>query len=263
MKTLIIFAKAPVPGFVKTRLAKDTPLDEEQVCALYEAFLKDTITVAALTEAERIAIHYTPADMEDVMRKIVKRLKLGVRNEKRFTFRAQEGETFTEKVSNSFKAEGSTGEAELVMIGADAPTLKPGAIDDAFDFIYSRSGVVLGPSYEGGLYLIGHPSTLPIDCAKVFAEGSEIENFVNIAKELNVPIKLLPETLDVDVGADLITLMGLIHAMAYQRQFETCVFPTHTNEVISGLGLSVVRDSDNTRSKKIVLTGPRNSIPVN
>ena len=52
MKTLIIFAKVPLPGFVKTRLTAGTALTDEMVCSIYEAFLKDVMTVAAMTSGE-------------------------------------------------------------------------------------------------------------------------------------------------------------------------------------------------------------------
>lgn len=253
MKTLIIFAKAPKPGFVKTRLVRETVLDETQVCALYEAFFKDTITVATLTEADKIAVHFTPEDQIDSVRKLVSRMRLGLRNEKRFTFTPQKGDTFTERVANAFENEGTSNPGELIMIGTDSPLIKPEIIDSAFEFIYSRSGLALGPSGEGGVYLIGYPSTLAIGFDNVFTEGSEIENLLDQAKKLGAPVRLCPEVLDVDVQSDLVTLIGIIRTLAYEMKFDISLFPTHTSKAIEKLDLHVIRSKGGTRAKKIAV----------
>ncbi|MGK7346414.1 MAG: TIGR04282 family arsenosugar biosynthesis glycosyltransferase [Candidatus Nitrospinota bacterium M3_3B_026] len=253
MKTLIIFAKAPIPGLVKTRLVEGTALDETRACFLYDAFLRDTMVVSTLTTAENIAVHFTPPNEGEMMKKIVKELKLGARNERRFTFRPQEGEYFSAKVANSFKAEKEAGGEELVMIGSDAPILKPEIIDTAFEFIFSRSGMALGPSSEGGVYLIGIPSSMTLDFEPVFSQGSELENLVEQAREAKMPFKLLPEVLDVDVEADLITLIGVTRALAYERNFESKIFPNYTYKAVEKLGLKVTRENGETRNKKVVL----------
>ncbi|VAX17101.1 hypothetical protein MNBD_NITROSPINAE02-1318 [hydrothermal vent metagenome] len=250
MKTLIIFAKAPVAGQVKTRLTKNTPLDAAEVCRLYEGFLKDTIISSAMTDAKNIAIHFTPADEEPMMKKIVTSLRLGVRNENRFVFTPQEGKSFTERVENAFRAEAAGG-SELVMIGADSPMIRPDVIDEAFEFVYARSGMALGPSGEGGLYLIGYPADVSFDYNEVFTHGSELENMTAIAERLAMPVRLLPGALDVDVEADLVTLLGMVRALDYERRFEGSLFPSHTHKALKKLELEVVRSSGDTRAKRL------------
>jgi len=253
MKTLIVFAKAPVKGMVKTRLFEQTPLDELQVVTLYTAFLKDILTAATLSGAETIALHYTPEDADDIMRKLVSSLKTGSRNERRFVFAPQEGETFAERITNSFKRASRAGVGEIVMIGSDSPLLTPGVIDDAFEFIHLRSGMALGPSGEGGVYLIGFNSDAPVRFDGVFSEGAEIDNLCKIAKSGNMPLAILPETLDVDVESDLVGLAGIIRARSYSRRFEGGFFPLHTASAMDNLKMSIVRRPGNTRDKKIVL----------
>ncbi|VAX26031.1 hypothetical protein MNBD_NITROSPINAE04-2087 [hydrothermal vent metagenome] len=249
MKTLIVFAKAPVAGNVKTRLLESTPLDEGQVLDLYTAFLTDTLTMATLTGAETIAIHYTPATEEKKMRKIVRGLRIGSRNERRFTFAPQEGQTFTDRIAHSFRLAVKQGGGQLAMIGSDSPLIRPQMIDTAFEFIYSRSGMALGPSMEGGVYLIGFNADAPVDFERVFTKGSEIENLVKIAKALNMPLKILPETLDVDVASDLVSLVSIIRALSYERKFTDQVFPVNTGKMIENLKLKIARAPDNSRGK--------------
>ncbi|VAX18739.1 hypothetical protein MNBD_NITROSPINAE01-1802 [hydrothermal vent metagenome] len=253
MKTLIIFAKAPVLGFVKTRLLKNTPLNEGHVCALYEAFLKDTVTMSALTCADVIAIHFTPAEEEKKIRKLVAGLKLGARNEKRFKFVPQGGETFSQRIINTFETEKQK-EGELVMIGADSPLTLPATIDDAFDFIYSRSGVAVGPSGEGGFYLFGFPHDVSFDFNAIFANGSELENLVFATQKLKLPLKTLKFGLDVDVEADLVTLLGLVRCLEYSNKFESGLLPLHTGAVIKSLVMTARRTDGDTRLKKISLS---------
>jgi glycosyltransferase A (GT-A) superfamily protein (DUF2064 family) len=257
MKTLIIFAKLPLEGRVKTRLTATTDLTDAQTLALYEAFLNDTLTMATLTSAETLAIHYlgdgVDREKEDKqIKRIVRRLALGARNERRFTFRPQEGETFTDRIKNAFAAEAVAGAEEVAMIGADSPTLQPETIDAAFDFIYARSGFALGPTAEGGVYFIGYPAAAPILFDEVFTHGSELVNLVGEAKKMGAPLKILPEILDVDVAADLATLVALMAALDYQRSFETNATPIHTMKAVAQLGLTVERNGDDSRSKKVV-----------
>lgn len=252
MKTIIIFAKVPESGKVKTRLFRDTVLDARQVSTLYDAFLRDTITIATLTSADRIAIHFTPAAGEAAMKKIAGVLQLGARNEKRIVYIPQTGVTFTERIKYAFNVEKSAD--AVAMIGADSPLLKPDTIDDALDFIDNRQGFALGPSGGGGLYLIGHSGEADITYDTLFSEGSEFENFCNEAKRLSAPLMVLPETLDVDLETDLVNLTGLVCGMEYSRNFGSFYFCSHTYKAIEKMGLIVVRDSTDTRNKKIAIS---------
>jgi len=74
------------------------------------------------------------------------------------------------------------------------------------------------------------------------------------AKAGNIPFKLLPEILDVDVESDLITLIGVTRALAYERKFDSQIFPRHTYNAIEELGLKVERAVDDTRSKRIIVS---------
>ncbi|MBF0171754.1 MAG: DUF2064 domain-containing protein [Nitrospinae bacterium] len=190
------------------------------------------------------------------MERIVRRLNLGARNERRFAFVPQTGESFTDRVSNAFAAEKGAGGEELLMIGADAPLIKPETVDAAFDFVYARSGMALGPTGEGGAYLIGFPADAPVRLDTAFDEGAELLNLTAEARRLALPLKLLPLTLDVDVEADLVSLVALLGGLEYQRSFETQTVPMNTLRVAGDLGLSIQRSGDESRAKKIVAAQP-------
>jgi len=252
MKTLIIFAKAPILGAVKTRLAKCRAIGKKNALALYTAFLRDSFRLAASTSAQLIAIHYTPDDAEGAMRALLQELLLGAKNERRFLFAPQKGEGFAKRIENSFRQAGAFGGRQLVMIGADSPMIRPSSINKAFDFLKDRSGMVLGPSGEGGIYLIGLEEGAPIDFSTVFDTGSEFENMLTQAKAGNIPLLTLPESLDVDVEADLVNLLGQARALAYRRRTEQDLYiPEKTIKTIEELKLSVVRRQGGTRNKKV------------
>src|SRR5660398_216547 len=64
---VIIFSKVPVAGTVKTHLIQDSKLDPEDAALLAEAMLKDTIALAAESNASEIVIGFTPADERESM----------------------------------------------------------------------------------------------------------------------------------------------------------------------------------------------------
>ncbi|MDH4183179.1 MAG: DUF2064 domain-containing protein [Nitrospinota bacterium] len=254
MKTLIIFARAPILGQVKTRLAKCRAVGKKGALALYRAFLEDAMLMASCTSAQTIAVHFTPQDAEPMMRAIMHDLLMGFRNERRFTFVPQADGGFAQRISHAFHYEARFGGEDLAMIGADAPMIKPSVVNEALDFISEHSGMVLGPSGEGGMYLIGMEAGTPIDFSNVFSEGSELENMILQARAGNIPLKMLPETVDVDVEADLVSLLGLCHGYEYQRKREKEIYVLErTIKALAALRLGVARKGDGaTRGKKIV-----------
>ncbi|MDH5639221.1 MAG: DUF2064 domain-containing protein [Nitrospinota bacterium] len=254
MKTLIIFARAPFLGQVKTRLAKCRAIGKEKALALYRAFLEDTFILATRTCAQSIAVHFTPPGAEEDMRQILHGLMLGQREENRFSFVPQVEGAFQKKIATSFQKAGRLGGEDLVMIGADSPMIRPEVVDEAFDFIHECSGMALGPSGEGGLYLIGFERGTPIDFSNVFDSGSEMENMLTQAMAGNIPLQVLPETLDVDVEADMVGLVGLLRAAEYLRKSDKDLYiPERTLHAVNSMKLRVIRKGGETRGKRIAV----------
>ncbi|MGZ4946657.1 MAG: hypothetical protein ACXV5N_09690, partial [Halobacteriota archaeon] len=69
---VIIFAKVPVAGTVKTRLIRDASLNAEGAAVLAEAMLKDTLALAADSNASEILVGFTPADERESVERIVR-----------------------------------------------------------------------------------------------------------------------------------------------------------------------------------------------
>ena len=139
-----IMAKAPRPGEVKTRLCP--PLLATEAAALYRCFLLDKIAaVAALADAQPV-IAYTP----DEARTEFDGLAPG------FSLVAQHGPDLGARLHATLAALLEAGHAGAIAVDSDTPTLPGDFLQQAVRYL-SRPGpdVVLGPTEDGGYYLIG------------------------------------------------------------------------------------------------------------
>ena len=139
-----IMAKAPRPGTVKTRLCP--PLLATEAAALYRCFLLDKIAAVGGLVDTRPVIAYTPDDARaefDV-------LAPG------FAFVAQDGPDLGARLHATLAGLLAAGHAGAIAVDSDTPTLPSGFLQQAVDCL-SRPGpdVVLGPTEDGGYYLIG------------------------------------------------------------------------------------------------------------
>ncbi len=246
MNSLIVFAKAPVKGMVKKRLLESSPLNEDDICLLYGAFLKDTLTAAGKTAADRVILNYTPFEQKAEMLSFANEHLAG----KKVVAVPQHPGDFVERINASFHYDLGNGATASVMIGSDSPALTARHIDSAFSALSANGGVVLGPSGEGGIYLIGLKSGLKFNYTKIFSQGAELSNFAREAKEAGESLKILEEVTDVDVGCDLVTIVSLLEAMEHAGKADS--FPQHTFDTIKKLKLKVER-TKGTRSKVVVV----------
>jgi uncharacterized protein len=140
--TLIVLAKAPVPGRVKTRLCP--PCDPEQAAELAEAALVDTLRAVAATRCERrvLVLDGAPGPW----------LPVG------FEVLPQRGNGLDQRLAHAFTDIGSGG----VLIGMDTPQLTPARLTAPLRAL-GAPGVdaVLGPSVDGGWWALGLRSPDP------------------------------------------------------------------------------------------------------
>ena len=139
-----IMAKAPRPGTVKTRLCP--PLGATEAAALYRCFLLDKIaTVGALVDT-RPVIAYTPDDA---------RVEFDVLAPG-FALVPQHGPDLGARLHATLASLLAAGHAGAIAVDSDTPTLPRGFLQQAVDCL-TRPGadVVLGPTEDGGYYLIG------------------------------------------------------------------------------------------------------------
>src|SRR5713101_6896988 len=144
---LALMAKVPFAGAVKTRLTP--PLSPEEAATLSTCFLRDmTTNVFGLNgDGTEGVVLYTPANAEAFLHEL---LPDG------FKLVAQRGETLGERLVNAATELLSNGFDSVCLINSDSPTL-PGEILTTAASLLAQEGdrVVLGPSQDGGYYLIG------------------------------------------------------------------------------------------------------------
>lgn len=192
---LAVMTKAPRAGEVKTRLSP--PLTPAEAASLNVCFLRDTAAaILQVTEGARGIGCYTPIGAEDAYRNI---LPLD------FQLIPQRGETFGERLIFAMEDLLEVGFASVCLIDSDSPTVPVRAFAEAVKALaLPNDCVVLGPSDDGGYYLIG----LKKAHRRIFEEidwstGRVLEQTLERAAELNLEVHLLPAWYDVDDGVTL------------------------------------------------------------
>jgi uncharacterized protein len=198
-EALVLMAKAPRPGEVKTRLAG--ALGAEDAAELYVAFLNDTWAAMEEVWEEReglsLALCYTPAGAEEAFERLEREGGLML---------AQRGESLGERMQNCFADLFAAGFESVVLIGADTPTLPADALGEALERLAEggENRVVVGPSEDGGYYLIGMRRLHAALFAGVnWGAGGVFAETERRAQTCGVEISLLPAWYDVDTPADL------------------------------------------------------------
>lgn len=194
---LAVMIKSPRAGAVKTRLVP--PLTFDEAAALSICFLRDTASniadVASYGASEGVAV-YTPVGSESSFNGL---LHAG------FNLVAQRGEDFGERLFHAAEDLLALGYGSLCLIDSDSPTLPRGFLIDAVRRLAQPGDrLVLGPSDDGGYYLIG----LKQAHARLFEEiawstDQVLGQTVERARELALEISMLPAWYDVDDGASL------------------------------------------------------------
>jgi hypothetical protein len=139
-----IFAKAPVPGRVKTRLVP--PLTPEEAASVAAACLEETLR--RFPPAVGRASFTLHLDGAPDGRLLALAASLGI------PVIPQADGDLGVRLESAFRSLGAGGAAKTLAIGSDSPTLDPAWIGEAIDAL-DASEVVLGPSEDGGYYLIG------------------------------------------------------------------------------------------------------------
>jgi rSAM/selenodomain-associated transferase 1 len=193
---LAVMTKAPRAGRVKTRLVP--PLTPEEAAQLNACFLGDTadaIADATGDIARGIAV-YTPVGAEDAYIEILPH---------DFDLLLQRGNGFGERLATASEDLFRIGFASVCLIDSDSPTVPAECYTQAVNLLsVENDRVVLGPSEDGGYYLIGmkknhHRLFEEVD----WSTERVLDQTVQRATELNLAVEFLPTCYDVDDRATL------------------------------------------------------------
>lgn len=205
---LTIFAKAPIVGQVKTRLCP--PLSPEEAKELYQCFLLDTVARASRLPDVQVCLAFTPAESEELLRAFLPGSLL---------YFPQRGNSLGEREANVFVDLLQRGFSRVVLIGGDIPTLPFFHLQEAFSRLTDpRTDVVLGPSEDGGYYLIGarklHPCLFE-DIA--WSTATVLVETLAQARRHGLNVAQVPVWYDVDSEVDLARLAVELHNQSARR----------------------------------------------
>lgn len=190
-RLLQIFAKAPIQGFVKTRLIAE--LGDKKATDVYIELLDRTINLA-LTSEYKTQIWCAPNQQHDFFQ--LNKQKYSV------ILKDQSGRGLGERMQYALR-QGLKEADEVMLIGADCPVFTTEYLVKAFEAL-CLSDVVLGPAEDGGFVLVG--------CRKAhekmfdgvnWGHSTVLEQTVDAITKAGLTSQLLPMLWDVDTPADL------------------------------------------------------------
>jgi uncharacterized protein len=193
-RTLVIMAKAPRPGVVKTRLAKDLPLPA--VTALYRALLEDTVALAKSLTGVEVAVMCRESDKEDLADLLGRDVDIV----------AQNGEGLAAGLISVFRTFTAAGNRHVIAFNSDSPHLSPSVLETAFAMLANHD-VVVGPTHDGGYYLVGakaaHPRLFENDG---LGTRTALDKLLSRTNTLQLSTGFTEPFYDIDVAADLLQL---------------------------------------------------------
>ena len=193
---LILLAKAPIPGQVKTRLCP--PLTGKEAASLYACLLEDTAAEMARLRRVHLYLFFSPPGSEGFFR----RDPFSV-----FEPIPQSGGNLGERMANAFRTAFGRGFARAVLVGADCPVLSAPLVRAAFRELSSSAGAVFGPSDDGGFYLIALSSNVPSLFRGVDWGTASVLSEVSLrCRAAGIPYALLPPGFDIDTVDDVTAL---------------------------------------------------------
>lgn len=193
---LIVMTKAPRPGESKTRLVP--PLTFEEAAALAQALLTDQLNHLARFAGAELFVAFAPQDAAAFFHALVPA---------RFSCFPQKGEDLGERMRQAFQNLFTTGWKSILLIGSDLPPIPFETFDAAYAALGAGRDVVLGPTADGGYYLIGM-SRLVVD---VFAgihwsRADVLHRTLEKISGAGLSHELLPLWHDIDTPEDLVRL---------------------------------------------------------
>lgn len=208
---LVIMAKAARPGTVKTRLAACLPPDA--ITGLYRCLLEDTMALAQSLDGMAAAIMCPASDVEEMRRMVDGNMEVV----------AQNGVGLAAGLESVFKSFSAQGRRRIIAFNSDTPHLPAVVLRQAFDALESCD-VVIGPTHDGGYYLVGATAAHPgLFAASAMGTASALDMLLLRARELGLTVRAVDEFYDIDLPADLTRLAAELR-LAPERAPRTAVW---------------------------------------
>ncbi len=206
-QALILFTRIPQPGDTKTRLF--SVLGPEGSAAFQTAMLRDLALLLQDHPAD-LFLSYTPTGEPTLLRELFPFAR---------DFFPQQGEELGARMHHSLSHCFALGYDSVVLIGSDLPLLSRSHLDRAF-FLLERAEATLGPSEDGGYYLVG----LRRPCSQLFENqsygGSSVyEHAAEAIASAGLSFSAALPCPDVDTGEDLRVLWPRLLPESHSARF--------------------------------------------
>lgn len=189
-RALIIMAKAARAGHVKTRLAGSLPADA--IVDLYKCMIEDTLDLASSVSTGALAVVCPASDVSDVATWLPAVEVVG-----------QQGEGLAAGLVSAFRTFIDRGYRRVVAIDGDSPQLPSETLDKAF-LLLDVAELVVGPTIDGGYYLVGSTSVRPeLFHTQRMGTGSALDSLITTARSIGLSVAVTGTNYDVDEPEDL------------------------------------------------------------
>ena len=194
---VVVFAKAPVPGEVKTRLVPS--IDARTAAVLYEEMVSHALRTAVAAAAGPVDLWCAPSAEHPFFVRCSKEFKIKLRAQTEGDLGGRMAQAFSETLKISTCA---------LLIGSDCPCLTQSDLREAASFLQHGVDAVIGPAEDGGYVLLGLSQSTPELFKGVpWGTASVLEETRTRLQSLGWRWHELPERWDVDRPEDLERLM--------------------------------------------------------
>ncbi len=194
-RAIVIFARALVPGRVKTRLAG--ALSRQQAADVHRACLQDTISLVASVRGCRKWL------LVAASARAARRLATKMRLRREWRVAPQSGRDLGARLERAFAQQFQARARSVVVIGSDSPWMGRARIERAFRRL-ERADAVLGPAADGGYYLVGLRRPLPLMFRNIPWGTSRVFALTTRRlKQMGASVALLEADFDLDRISDL------------------------------------------------------------
>ena len=205
-KAVICFTRVPKPGKTKTRLMPD--LTGEQCAGLHWAFLQDLSKIYSSLDADLLVAHTPDPDWE-----ALKAVFPGAH------FFPQEGTDLGAKMNHALNLALSTGYGKCILTGSDLPLMTKEHLMSGFEAL-EQADVTLGPTSDGGYYLVGVKEESPFLFEKqTYGYGNVFGNTLAAAKAAGKTFSPALPCDDVDTPEDLKKLLTALHPESHTAAY--------------------------------------------
>jgi uncharacterized protein len=232
-RVLVIMAKAPRPGVVKTRLAAS--LSPSAVIAFYCCLLEDTLALARSLDCVEVAIMCPDSDVNELAQ--LAGNQAGVV--------AQKGTGLAAGLTSVFAHFAEDHQRRVIAFNSDSPHLPRSVLEDAFATLAAHD-VVVGPTHDGGYYLVGARASHPtLFAGDGMGTSSALERLLSRARTLELSVGFADPFYDIDVADDLTRLAAELR-LAPAKAPRTAAWLKEWEEVAGARSRTSSRTGDRT-----------------